>query len=244
MGEQIRLDVLLTKRGHFSSRTKAQAAIAAGLVIVNGKIIEKSGQIVPDCAILKVTQSDNSLVGRGGEKLRYALQNFNIDVNAKICLDVGASTGGFTQVLLENGASLVFAIDVGHSQLAEVLRDDSRVVNIEHCNFRYFYSTQLSPIPNFACVDVSFISLKLILPKLAECLQNGAEAVCLIKPQFEAGREALNKHGVVKNDKIHAHVLEEIKQAATDYGFTVNGVCESPILGGSGNKEFLMSIIR
>ncbi|MDR3345018.1 MAG: TlyA family RNA methyltransferase [Oscillospiraceae bacterium] len=244
MGEGTRLDILLTRRGIFPSRSKAQAAIAAGRVSADGTVCAKAGQIMPDCAILGIVCGGEDLVGRGGEKLRHALEVFAPDVGGQACLDVGASTGGFTQVLLEAGARRVFALDVGHGQLAESLRADPRVAGMEGCNFRSFDPTQLSETPGFACVDVSFISLKLILPKLAECLPSGAGAVCLVKPQFEAGRAALGKRGVVRDAKIHARVLQELERAARDCGFMVIGSCESPILGRAGNREFLLCLRR
>ncbi|MDR1410357.1 MAG: TlyA family RNA methyltransferase [Oscillospiraceae bacterium] len=246
-----RLDVLLTRRGYFPSRAKAQAAIAAGLVSADGELCTKAGRMVPDGAVLDIRQESAALVGRGGEKLRHALAFFALEVTGKTCLDVGASTGGFTQVLLESGARRVFALDVGHHQLAEPLRRDKRILSMEGCNFRYFDPCGLPEVPAFACVDVSFISLRLILPKLAECLASGTDAVCLVKPQFEAGRGAAGKHGVVKDAKVHRRVLAELVQAARDCGFAVcgqgeepGGICESPILGSAGNKEFLMHVRR
>jgi len=242
--KSLRLDLLLVKRGHFPSRAKAQEAIKAGRVKINGKTCVKSGQSVPDCVILDVAQGAIEAVGRGSAKLTRTLEFFKLDVRGKVCLDVGASTGGFTQVLLEAGARRVFALDVGRGQLAEPLRSDPRVLNLEGRNFRYFDPAGLPEPPGFACADVSFISLKLILPKLAEVLPKDTEAVCLVKPQFEAGREALNKHGVVKDPKAHARVLEEVAEAARGCGFEVLGSCESPILGGDGNREFLMYLTR
>lgn len=242
--ELLRLDLLLLKAGLFPSRSKAQAAISAGLVLVDGKPCERAGRLFPQNARLELTGEPDSLVGRGGEKLRHALELFSLDVKNKSCLDVGASTGGFTQVLLLAGARLVYAVDVGHGQLADCLREDPRVVNMEGCNFRELEPALLAERPEFACVDVSFISLRLILPKLAQCLPQGANAVCLVKPQFEAGRGAVGKGGIVRDAKTHARVLREVKTAAEECGFSVLGECPSPILGGSGNKEFLLALKR
>ncbi|MCL2023429.1 MAG: TlyA family RNA methyltransferase [Oscillospiraceae bacterium] len=235
----MRLDVYLVKEGYLPTRAKAQQAIRAGKVKINNIVSKKTGINVTELDAVKVANTNN-FVGRGGEKLQYALEYFALNVEELACLDVGASTGGFTQVLLQAGARRVFAVDVGHGQLDVSLRNNPRIVNLEGVNFRYFDPEILWESPKFACVDVSFISLKHILPKLAQCLVKPAKSVCLVKPQFEAGREFLNKQGVVKDPKIHQLAVKNVMEYAENAGFVVNGICESPIFGGAGNKEFLM----
>ncbi|MDR0883396.1 MAG: TlyA family RNA methyltransferase [Oscillospiraceae bacterium] len=240
----MRLDLWLVARAHFPTRAKAQAAIAAGQVSVNGQPCTKCGLAVTTETQIDVAQTAAPLVGRGGEKLRHARTAFSLDVQDLVCLDVGASTGGFTQVLLEAGARRVYALDVGHDQLDATLRRDARVVNLEGCNFRYFTPADLPETPQFACVDVSFISLRLILPPLAACLPRGAHAVVLVKPQFEAGRAALNKQGVVTDAKTRARALADVTAFAQETGFAACATCDSPILGGQGNREFLLHLLR
>ncbi len=234
-----RLDAARTERGLCSTRTRAQASSEAGHVTVNGTVCMKASRKVDDTDELRLTE-ELPFVGRGGYKLRYALAEFQITLNGLRCLDIGASTGGFTDCMLQNGAAAVLAVDVGHDQLAEALRNDPRVTAMEGTDLR-----QLSPethgLPaQFAACDVSFISLTQILPFLPPLLAPGAFAVVLVKPQFEAGKSALNKHGVVRDPKIRARVLENIRAAAAAAGLTPLQDCESPVKGGSGNTEFLL----
>ena len=233
----MRLDIVLTRRGLCPSRERAKSAILAGLVTVNGREERKPSRTV--CASdLLALREDESLryVSRGALKLLHALDCFEIDVNNLRCLDVGASTGGFTQVLLERGAAQVTAVDVGTAQLAQVIRDDPRVRSLEQTDIR---ALDIPPV-RFACVDVSFISLRLVLPKLFGLMEPGGCAVCLVKPQFEAGPGAVSKSGVVQDPKARLRALEEVTAAARQTGFMPCGTTPSPITGGAGNVEFLL----
>lgn len=242
MSDKKRLDVVVFELGHTDSREKARALIMAGQVYVNGQKELKSGaQIKPDDAI-EVRGSKMPYVSRGGYKLEKAMQVFPLTLDGKICMDIGASTGGFTDCMLQNGASKVYSIDVGYGQLAWKLRSDSRVVNLERTNFRNVTSSVVPDPIDFASVDVSFISLKIILPVMRTLLQDGGEAVCLIKPQFEAGREKVGKKGVVRELSTHAEVLETITSFAVESGFDLLGLDFSPIKGPEGNIEYLMFI--
>lgn len=237
----MRLDIALVERGLCDSRARAQRAIEAGLVSVNGKLAQKpSMQIVQGDEITLQDDPTQHYVGRGALKLLHALEVFNIDVTGLRCLDVGASTGGFTQVLLECGAAHVIAVDVGTGQLAPALQVDSRVLSLEQTDIR---SLEIAPV-QFACVDVSFISLQLVLPKLAELLLPHSHAVALLKPQFECGPAAVGKRGVVKSPKEHQHALQRVISAAQQAGFAELGVTQSPLLGGQGNTEFLLHLQR
>lgn len=242
MSDKKRLDVVVFELGHTDSREKARALIMAGQVYVNGQKELKSGaQIKPDDAI-EVRGSKMPYVSRGGYKLEKAMQVFPLTLDGKICMDIGASTGGFTDCMLQNGASKVYSIDVGYGQLAWKLRSDSRVVNLERTNFRNVTSSVVPDPIDFASVDVSFISLKIILPVMRTLLHDGGEAVCLIKPQFEAGREKVGKKGVVRELSTHAEVLETITSFAVESGFDLLGLDFSPIKGPEGNIEYLMFI--
>lgn len=235
-----RVDQLLVKRGLFDSREKAQRAIMAGLVFTDHVRIDKSGTKVDSDIPLRVKGDPIPYVGRGGLKLEKALKVFPIDVKNKIMLDIGASTGGFTDCALQNGAKLVYALDVGSNQLAWKLRNDERVIVMERTNFRHAKPEDFTTgFPEVATMDVSFISIKLMLPPLREILKDGGEVVALIKPQFEAGREDVGKKGIVKDPKIHLRVLEEILSFAFASGFDICGLDYSPITGGDGNIEFL-----
>jgi len=240
MAEKKRLDVALTERGLAPSREKAKLYIREKTVYLNGKSAEKAGQWICDDDIITLQRAAERYVSRGGLKLEKALAEFGIALDGLVCLDVGASTGGFTDCMLQHGAQKVWAVDVGHGQLAEGLQQDARVVSVENCNFRYATGAELPQKADFASVDVSFISLRLILPVLAEFLHENASAVCLVKPQFEAGRGHLGKNGVVKDARVHARVLTEVGEAATACGFAVLGQTASPILGQMGNTEFLL----
>lgn len=239
-----RLDVLLTERGLAPSREKAKALIMAGIVYVNNQKEDKAGTSFPEDAVVEVRGQGLRYVSRGGLKLEKAMQTFPIDLKGRYCMDIGASTGGFTDCMLQNGAAGVYAIDVGYGQLDWKLREDPRVVCMEKTNFRYVTPDDLDPerMPDFASVDVSFISLSKILPPAHAILPVGGEMVCLIKPQFEAGREKVGKKGVVRDPQVHVEVIENVLKIAEDAGFEVLGLSWSPIRGPEGNIEYLMYI--
>ena len=242
MSEKKRLDLVVFEEGHTDSREKAKALIMAGQVYVNGQKETKAGtQIKPEDKI-EVRGSKMPYVSRGGFKLEKAMQSWGLTLEGKTCMDIGASTGGFTDCMLQNGAVKVYAIDVGYGQLAWKLRSDDRVVNLERTNFRYVTEEQIPELIDFASVDVSFISLKIILPVLHERLREGGQAVCLIKPQFEAGKEKVGKKGVVRDVNVHTEVVETITSFALEHGFTLLGLTFSPIKGPEGNIEYLMYI--
>jgi len=235
-----RIDILLVEQGYFESREKARAAIMAGLVFVAGERTEKAGTKVARDSQLTVKGAVHPYVSRGGLKLEKALREFAIPMEGRIMMDIGASTGGFTDCALQNGAALVYAIDVGYNQLDWSLRSDSRVHVMERTNFRYMEPKDLDgPRPDFATIDVSFISLKLILPPLAAILAGNGSVMALIKPQFEAGREKVGKTGVVRDSAVHREVLENVLTFAASVGFRLEGLTFSPITGGEGNIEFL-----
>ncbi|CAI6055726.1 Hemolysin A [Cohnella sp. JJ-181] len=232
--------MLLVEQGFFESREKAKAAIMAGLVLVGTEQVDKAGTKIPRDAALTVKGAVHPYVSRGGLKLEKAIREFGIDLQGAAMLDIGASTGGFTDCALQHGASFVYAIDVGYNQLDWRLRQEPRVRVMERCNFRHMTPDQLTgPTPVFASIDVSFISLKLILPALRPLLAPGAGTVALIKPQFEAGREQVGKSGVVRDSAVHLNVLREVLSAAAEQGFSLRGLTYSPITGGEGNIEFL-----
>jgi len=234
-----RLDVLLTEQGYFASREKAKASIMAGLVFVDGVRFDKAGMSVDESLPIEVRGNDCPFVSRGGYKLQKALEVFNIDVKNKICMDIGASTGGFTDCMLQHGAKKVYSIDVGYNQLDYKLRIDPRVVCMEKCNFRYLDPDTIEDDIDFACGDVSFISLKHMFPVVSKLLRNGSNAAFLIKPQFEAGREQVGKHGIVKDPKVHKEVIEKVTGYANENGFAIVDLSFSPIKGTTGNIEFL-----
>ncbi|KWX74942.1 RNA methyltransferase [Paenibacillus riograndensis] len=235
-----RIDVLLVEQGFFASREKAKAAIMAGLVLADEERIEKAGMKVPRSAVLRVKGAVHPYVSRGGLKLEKALRQFGIDLNGRVMLDIGSSTGGFTDCALQNGASHVYAIDVGYNQLDWRLRNDERVSVMEQTNFRYMTPPDLQgPVPDFASIDVSFISLKIILPPLIALLERPADIAALIKPQFEAGREKVGKSGVVREPAVHKEVLMGVLGIASGLGYRLEGLTFSPITGGEGNIEFL-----
>lgn len=244
-GEQMasgkeRLDVLLVEQGFFDSREKAKAAVMAGLVLVNDEPADKAGMKVPRDAAIRVKGQVHPYVGRGGLKLEKAIAAFGLRMDGRIVLDIGASTGGFTDCALQHGAAFVYAIDVGYNQLDWSLRNDPRVKVMERTNFRHVTPDMLDgPVPDMAVIDVSFISLKLILPPLQAVLQPGGETVALIKPQFEAGRDKVGKSGVVRDPAVHRDVLETVLRFAAAGGFELRGLTHSPITGGEGNIEFL-----
>ena len=236
-----RLDAELVMRGICETRNRAQASIAEGNVTVNGTVCMKASQKVADTDILVLTEP-LPFVGRGGYKLRYALAEFGIPLDGLRCLDIGASTGGFTDCMLQNGAKSVLAVDVGRDQIAESLRNDPRVIVREGTDLRQLPPDTEGLPAQFAACDVSFISLKQIIPYLPPLLTDDAEAVLLVKPQFEAGRSALNKNGIVRDEKVRQRVLRNIRDFAAASGFIPCGECESPIKGGSGNTEYLLRL--
>ncbi len=233
-----RLDILVQQRFQVT-RSKAQGLIQTGRVRdVAGEVLSKPGMRLPHDAPLKLLPGPQ-YVSRGGEKLAHALRHFNIDVRGRVAIDVGASTGGFTDCLLQHGAARVFAVDVGYGQLAWKLRQDPRVVALERCNIRALTQDKLDATPVFFTADCSFISLKLVLPPLLRLLDAAPEGVVLIKPQFEAGREQVGKGGVVRDPKVHDAVLEDITETARALGFHDVDITPSPLLGPAGNREFL-----
>ena len=239
MSNKTRLDVLLVERGFAPTRQKAQAIIMAGSVFVAGQRADKPGTAVANEAELEVRGHTLRYVSRGGLKLEKAMQTFPITLEGKTCADIGASTGGFTDCMLQNGARRVYAVDVGYGQLDWKLRSDERVVCLERTNARYLSTEQIPEPLDFASIDVSFISLKLIFPALYPLLREGGEIACLIKPQFEAGREKVGKKGVVRDPAVHLEVLEHFLIHAKENHFTVLGITYSPIRGPEGNIEYL-----
>jgi 23S rRNA (cytidine1920-2'-O)/16S rRNA (cytidine1409-2'-O)-methyltransferase len=237
-----RADRLLVERGLFPSRTKAQAAIAAGLVTANEAPVRKASEEIAVDAALSATPA-HPYVSRGGVKLAAALDHFKFDPNGRICLDVGASTGGFTQVLLERGAKRVYAVDVGHGQLHESLRGRPEIVSLEQTDIRTLSAAQLNEPPDLVTVDVSFISLKLALPPALALAKTPAQLIALIKPQFEAGR-AQAKKGIVRDPAVHAAVCDDISAFVASLGWRVLGIIPSPIAGGNGNTEFLLGAAK
>jgi len=233
-----RLDIELTLRGLAPSRERAKSYISNSWVYVNGVMRDKASFRVEDSDVILLAD-EQKYVSRGGYKLEHAINEFGISAQGKICADIGASTGGFTDCLLRHGAERVYAIDVGSNQLAAVLREDKRVISVENTNARYITPETIGVLADIVTADVSFISLKLILPAVRTLLKSGGEAVCLIKPQFEIGREKLGKRGIVKNPEDHKSVLAAFETYAKDNGFSVSGIIDSPILGGDGNREFL-----
>lgn len=239
MSNKTRLDVLLVDRGFAESRQKAQAVIMAGQVFVAQQKVDKPGTAVANDAQIEVRGHVLRYVSRGGLKLEKAMQTWPITLEGKICADIGASTGGFTDCMLQNGAQKVYAVDVGYGQLDWKLRNDERVVCLERTNARYLSRQEIPDTLDFASIDVSFISLKLIFPALYDLLREGGEIACLIKPQFEAGREKVGKKGVVRDSSVHKEVLESFLGYAKENHFTVLGITYSPIRGPEGNIEYL-----
>ncbi|WP_294800507.1 TlyA family RNA methyltransferase [uncultured Eubacterium sp.] len=240
MQKKTRLDVAVFEQGYAPSREKAKALIMAGIVYVNNQKVDKAGFELKEGDVLEVRGKTLQYVSRGGLKLEKAMQEFPITLEGKVCMDVGASTGGFTDCMLQNGAVKVYSVDVGYGQLAWKLRIDERVVNLERTNFRYATREQIPDEIDFASVDVSFISLKHILPNLNTLLAPDGQAVCLIKPQFEAGKEKVGKKGVVRDLNVHLEVVENVINLAVENGFSVMGLQFSPIKGPEGNIEYLI----
>ena len=238
-----RLDVLLTERGLTESREQARRLIMAGAVIVNEQRVDKPGSLVDISAPLRIKDEARSrYVSRGGDKLEAALRAFALDVTQVVALDVGASTGGFTDCLLQHGAVKVFAVDVGYGQLAWSLRQDPRVVSVERCNIRALTPEMLSEIPTLAVIDASFISLTLVVPKVLSLIAPQGTVIALIKPQFEVGKGKVGKGGVVRDPRLHTEVVERLRARAEEWQVEIKGVIESPLLGPKGNKEFFLCL--
>ena len=239
-----RLDVYLVEKGIYSSRVRAKRAIEEGLVSVNGTVAEKPALEIGDSDLVEAGKDPVPFVSRGGFKLQGALQMYPVNLNGKICLDVGASTGGFTQILLQQGAETVTAVDVGHGQLHPDIAGDSRVENLEGTDIRNLDQNKYSKHFDFAGVDVSFISLTYILPSVSEYLKTGGVCAVLIKPQFELGKKALNKKGIVKQEKLLPQAVKKVTDCAAACGFQILMTGESPVKGGDGNREFLAILVK
>jgi 23S rRNA (cytidine1920-2'-O)/16S rRNA (cytidine1409-2'-O)-methyltransferase len=237
-----RVDRLLVERGLFDSRARAQAAIAAGRVLADGAPVRKASEAIASTAHIEA-QPDHPYVSRGGVKLAAALDHFDLEVKDRVCLDVGASTGGFAEVLLERGARHVYAVDVGRDQLHQKLRDRSALVSFEQTDIRTLDRSRLTEPPDFATVDVSFISLKLVLPAIEQLLTPRSSLLALIKPQFEASRRDIKK-GIVRDPAVHTAVCADIEAFLVARGWRIAGVAPSPILGGDGNREFFVAAGR
>jgi 23S rRNA (cytidine1920-2'-O)/16S rRNA (cytidine1409-2'-O)-methyltransferase len=237
-----RLDKLMVEKGLAPSREKAQALIMAGQVVVGNHAAAKAGQQVTADVEIRIKGEVMPYVSRGGLKLEKGLNAFEIQTDGRIALDVGASTGGFTDCLLQHGASKVYAVDVGYGQLAWKLREDPRVTVLEKTNIRHLQPDQLDPLPDLAVIDASFISLNLVLPPTLALLKRPAEVVALVKPQFEVGKGAVGKGGIVRDPKQHEGVLARMEALAVELKAELLGICESPITGADGNREFLMGL--
>jgi 23S rRNA (cytidine1920-2'-O)/16S rRNA (cytidine1409-2'-O)-methyltransferase len=235
-----RLDVLLSERGIFASRERARTSVMAGVVMVDGQPATKPGVRYPSDAEITVNVDPVPYVGRGGLKLERAFDEWGLDVAGAVCADIGASTGGFTDLMLQRGARKVYAIDVGYGQLDWKLRNDDRVVNMERTNIRYLDMELIDEAPAFITIDVSFISLRLVLPVASAMLSSGGDIVALVKPQFEAERAQVGKKGVVRDEAVRREVVEKARGYARDNGLAVKGVVESPVTGAKGNVEYLM----
>ena len=239
-----RLDVLLVNRGLAASREKAKAIIMSGSVYVDGQKEDKAGQTFPEEANIEVRGSTLKYVRRGGLKLEKAMECFDVSLSGKICMDVGSSTGGFTDCMLQNGAVKVYAVDVGHGQLDWKLRNDPRVICMEKTNIRYVKPDDIEDRIQFSSIDVSFISLTKVLGPVKELLTDDGEIVCLIKPQFEAGREKVGKHGVVREASVHKEVIDMVMNYAVSINFEVMNLEFSPVKGPEGNIEYLLHLLK
>ncbi len=237
-----RLDILLVKRNLSESREKAKAIIMSGNVFVDGRREDKAGSAFPDSVAIEVKGTASKYVSRGGFKLEKALEQYGISLEGRVCMDVGSSTGGFTDCMLQNGARKVYAVDVGTNQLIWKLRKDERVISMEKTNIRYLEPGRISDSIDFISVDVAFISLTKVLLPVRELLEEGGEIVCLIKPQFEAGREKVGKKGVVRDESVHREVIEKVIRYAVKLGFYILNLDYSPIKGPEGNIEYLLHI--
>ncbi|MCI8348064.1 MAG: TlyA family RNA methyltransferase [Firmicutes bacterium] len=236
-----RLDILLVQRGLFSSREKAKASIMAGIILVDGQISDKAGNLIDEDSQITIKENICPYVSRGGLKLEKSVKTWGLDLSQNVCMDIGASTGGFTDCMLQNGASKVYAVDVGYGQLDYKLRCNPKVINMEKCNIRYIDKTSIDPL-DFISIDVSFISLKLVFPVAAQLLKQSGKIVCLVKPQFEAGREQVGKKGIVRDKKVHIQVIENVVKYAIESGLNPSGLTYSPVKGAKGNIEYLLYI--
>jgi len=239
-----RLDVILLEKGFFRSIDEARRSIMAGTVTINGRVEDKPGTIFRDDIVIEIKQDSLPYASRGGLKLEKALKEFGIDVTGKVAMDVGASTGGFTDCLLKYGAAKVYAVDVGYGQLAWNLRNDPRVINMERTNVRFLKPEDIPEPLDFVSIDVSFISLRLVLPVIKDFLAGEGEIISLVKPQFEAEREEVGKHGVVREKKTHIEVIRRVIAFAKEIGLKVAGITYSPIRGPEGNIEFLLYLSK
>ncbi len=235
-----RLDVLLVRLGYFESREKAKAAIMAGLIYVDNRLSDKAGTPTKETSDIQVKHNPCPYVGRGGLKLKKAIDEFRLNLYGLTAMDMGASTGGFTDCMLQEGVSKVYAVDVGYGQLHYRLRNDQRVVNMERVNIRYLDPSEIEDKMDFISIDVSFISLKLILPVAAELLKKDGIIICLVKPQFEAGREEVGRHGLVKDKASHLKVIQDVIGYGKSNNLSANGLTWSPITGAKGNIEYLL----
>lgn len=235
-----RLDRLLVERNLVSSRERAKALIMEGKVFVDGKVIVKAGTLIRDDALIKIKDFDIPYVSRGGLKLEAAFKHFNIDVKGKIAMDVGASTGGFTDCLLQHGVARVYCIDVGYGQLAWKLRSDERVYILERTNIRYLPKEKIPELVDIATIDVSFISLRKVIPRVLDFLKDDGEIIALIKPQFEVGKGEVDKGGIIKKEEKRLKAVEEVKNFIDSLGLKIKGLMQSPITGGKGNIEYLI----
>lgn len=242
MAAKERIDKLLVQQQLAGSRERARALILAGRVVVDDQVVDKVGTRVTEDAAIRLKGEDIPFVSRGGLKLAAALETFDVDVKGRIAIDVGASTGGFTDCLLQNGAKSVVAVDVGYGQLAWKLREDERVTNLERTNIRNLTADQLDVELDLAVIDASFISLEKVLPATLSLLSARSDLIALIKPQFEVGKGKVGKGGVVRDPQQHDEVVENIKTVAGELGCTVVDVCDSPVLGPKGNREFLIHL--
>ncbi|MEE8564284.1 MAG: TlyA family RNA methyltransferase [Atribacterota bacterium] len=239
-----RLDILLVEKGIFPTREKAKSAIMAGEVLVEGERVNKSGQRIKAESNISVIKKETAYVSRGGEKLEKALKVFNVNVKGKRVIDVGASTGGFTDCLLKFGAKKVYCIDVGYGQIAWKLQKDNRVAVIDRTNIRYLTADKFNDLFELASIDVSFISLDKVLPAVYSLIKERGEVVALIKPQFEAGREFIQKGGLVKKAEVHQMVIERVSEKAQEMGFSIHGLTFSPLKKTSGNIEYLIYLVK
>lgn len=239
-----RLDVMVVNRGLAASREKAKAIIMSGIVFVDGQREDKAGSMFDEKVIIEIKGATLKYVSRGGLKLEKAMSHFDVTLKDKVCMDVGSSTGGFTDCMLQNGAVKVYAVDVGHGQLDWKLRNDDRVVCMEKTNIRYVTPDQIDEPPAFVSIDVSFISLTKVLGPVKELMTSDGEIVCLIKPQFEAGREKVGKKGVVRDKNVHKEVIHMVMDFAKDIGFVLCNLEFSPIKGPEGNIEYLLHLSK
>lgn len=239
-----RLDVLLVDKGFFESREKAKASIMAGIVFIDGQRFDKPGTQIDIESDITVKGNTCPYVSRGGLKLEKAINEFSFDISDKICVDMGASTGGFTDCMLQNGAKKVYSIDVGYGQLDYKLRIDPRVVNMEKTNIRYLDTSLIMEKAEFVSIDVSFISLKLILPVVSEIISESGKILCLVKPQFEAGKKQVGKNGIVRDASVHEEVIKNVISYGKDVGLYPAGLTFSPIKGAKGNIEYLLYLCK